>query len=91
VRTRSEQKVRLVLFVGLPCLEISLVVAFYVVPQFQGLNAPIGHWEMETPLRGSPGTSLALIAFLGLLILGNVGLIAVIRQTLNKLKIQNQD
>ena len=91
MRTRSEQRVRLALFVGLFCLEMSLVIAFYVVPQFQALNVPTGHWEMETPLRLSPGTSLALIAFLGLLILGNIGLIAMIRRTLNELKTQNLD
>jgi hypothetical protein len=80
---------RLMMFVGLLCLEMTLVIGFYIVPQFQARNAPVGHWEMETPLGDGSGLWVALIAFLGLLILGNIGLVVTIRRAFKELRIKN--
>jgi hypothetical protein len=74
------------MFVGLLCLEVSLIIGFYILPQFQARNAPLGHWEMETPLHNSPGLWVALIAFLGLVSLGNIGLVVMIRRAFKELK-----
>jgi hypothetical protein len=74
------------MFVGLLCLEIALIISFYILPQFQERVAPFGHWEMETPLRDSPGMWGALIAFLGLLALGNIALIVLIWRSFKELK-----
>jgi Na+/H+ antiporter NhaA len=75
--------------VGLLCLELSLIIGFCILPQFQARNAPVGHWEMETPLGNGPGLWLALIVFLGLLALDNIGVIIVIWQSVKKLKIND--
>jgi len=84
------------MWVGLLCLETPLAIWFYVfpwfyvaLPQFQVGNAPQGHWEMETPLRDSPWLWAALIAFYGVLILGNVGLIIVIWRRFKDLKLND--
>ncbi len=66
------------MWVGLLCLEMGLVFGFYILPQFQARHAPEGHWELETPLRGSPGVLVALVVLLTLLTLGNIGLIITI-------------
>jgi hypothetical protein len=58
---------------------VSLIVEFYVVPQYQAEKyAPDGHWEMETPLRAVPGIGIALIVFAALFAAGNVGLIILV-------------
>lgn len=69
---------RLMLWIGLLCLEMSLIIGFYVVPQFRARNAPAGHWELESPRTDSPLLWLALLTFLGLFTLGNIGLIVKI-------------
>ncbi len=74
------------MWVGLLCLETGLVLAFYVVPQFQARHAPVGHWESETPLHGSPEAWVTLVVFLTLLTLGNVGLIITIWRGFNDLR-----
>ena len=70
-------------------MEMSLIVGFWVSPQFQARNAPAGHWEMETPLHDGPGLWIALIAFLGLITLGNIGLIIMIWRGFKSLKANN--
>jgi len=75
------------LWVGLLCLEMSLVIGFYVVPQIEALNAPVGHWEMEAP--HGPGLWAAVIAFFGLLVLGNIGLVIVVWRRFKDLKANN--
>jgi hypothetical protein len=87
MRPRPMKTMRLMILVGLVCLEISLIIGFYILPQFQARNAPLGHWEMETPLRDSPGGWAVLIAFLGLLTFGNIGLMVMIWPAFKELKI----
>jgi hypothetical protein len=50
VRSKAKKTIRLMVCVGLLCLELSLIIGFYILPQFQARIAPVGHWEMETPL-----------------------------------------
>ena len=79
MRARRETTLRFILLLGLLLLEVTLVIGFYVIPQFHAQKyAPDGHWEMETPLHDSPGMRVALIAFLGLFGVGNAGLIILV-------------
>jgi hypothetical protein len=89
VGSKAKKTTRLMMCVGLLCLELSLIIAFYIVPQFQARNAPVGHWEMETPLGNGPGLWAGLIVFLGLLALGNIGLIIMIWRAFKELKIND--
>jgi hypothetical protein len=64
---------------GLLLLEASLVICFYVIPELRAQKySPFGNWEMETPLHDSPGMDVGLVAFLGLFVLGNVGLMILV-------------
>jgi hypothetical protein len=75
------------MFLGLLVLEMSLIVGFYILPEFQARNAPAGHWEMETPLHDSLGVRVAVIAYLGLLGVGNIGLLTMVWRAFKELKI----
>lgn len=88
-RSRTKKAMRLTLWIGLLCLEIGLIGAFYAVPQFRALNAPVGHWEMETPSFAGIGLRIALIAFLGIFTLGNIGLILTIWRRYKDLKVED--
>lgn len=79
------------MWVGLLCLELGLIIGFYIYPQFQARNAPVGHWEMETPLHDGPELWMILITFLGLLAVGNVGLIIMIWRGFKDLKVDDKD
>jgi hypothetical protein len=87
VRLRTKKIVRLALWIGLLCVETSLVLAFYVVPQFQARNAPTGHWQMETPRPGGMELWIALILVVGTFTLGNLGLILTIWRKYKDLKV----
>ncbi len=89
VASKTKKAIRLMIWVGFLCLEMSLIIGFYVFPQFQARNAPAGHWEMETPLQDGPGLWIALIAFLGLLTVGNIGLIIMIWRAFKDLKVND--
>jgi hypothetical protein len=86
VHQRKKKIVRLALWMGFLCLEAGLVLAFYVVPQFQARNAPPGHWEMETPRLGGVGLWIALILAVAIFTLGNIGLILIIWRRYKELK-----
>jgi len=74
------------MWTGLLCVETGLVLAFYVVPQFQARTTPPGHWEMETPRLGGIGLSIALLLVVGIFTLGNIGLILTIWRQYKDLK-----
>jgi hypothetical protein len=84
VRSKTNSSLQLALWIGLLCVEIAFVFAFFIVPQFQARNAPQGHWEMERP--DGPWLSVAAIVWLGAFIMGNVGLIVIIRRRFKELK-----
>lgn len=86
LQARTKKMIRLALWIGLLCVEIGLVFAFYVVPQFQARNAPPGHWEMETPRLDGMGLWIALILVVGIFTLGNIGLILTIWRKYKELK-----
>jgi hypothetical protein len=87
MRSKSTRLLRLVTFLGLFALEMSLVVGLYILPQFRARNAPIGHWQMETPLPDGIGARMAVIAFLGVLAAGNVGLLTMVWRAFKDFKI----
>ena len=79
MRSKAKNTTRLVLYVGLLCLEVSLILRFYIFPQFQARNAPAGRWEMETPFHNAPAAVwIALVGFFGLIFLGNIALVVMI-------------
>lgn len=77
---------RFVMFLGLLVLELGLIVGFYILPQFQARNAPATHLEMEIPLHDSFMTRVALIAYFGLLAVGNLGLVTMVWRAFKELK-----
>jgi len=88
--SRTKRTLRFVMLLGLLVLEVGLVIGFYVVPEFHAQKyAPLGHWEMETPLRDSPGMRVGLIAFFGLFTLGNAGLIILLWRAFKDLKVND--
>jgi hypothetical protein len=90
MRAKAKNARRLVLYVGLLCLEVGLVLAFYVFPQFEARNAPRGHWGMETPFKNAPTVLwVGLIAFSALFLLANIGLVAAIWRGLRDLKAED--
>jgi len=62
-------------------LEATLVIAFYVIPQFQAheynTHPDIGS-ELEAVLREHPGLKIGLIVYWALFLLGNIGLIVMV-------------
>lgn len=75
---------------GILVVELSLIAAFYVVPQFEVRKAPAGHWEMETPLcNSSSWLPFVLIGFLGIFALGNIGLVITIWRAVKGLKVSD--
>jgi hypothetical protein len=76
MHAKTNKALRLAFWVALFCLEVILVYVFYVGPQLQARNAPLGNWEQETPQ--GPLLLLAGIAFFVLLLAGNVGLLLMI-------------
>jgi len=87
MRSRATKVLRFGMFLGLLVLEMGLIVGFYILPQFQARNAPAGHWEMETPLHDSPEMRLAVIAFLGFVAVGTIGLMTMVWRAFKELKI----
>ena len=87
MRSKAKNATRLVLYVGLLCLELGLVLNFYVFPQFEAQNAPDGHWQMETPFQNaSTPLWIGLIALLGLVLLGNAALVSSIWREVKNLR-----
>ena len=72
---------RFLFWLGLLLLEANLVIAFHVVPLFQphlyNTHPDIG-MEMDTVLQHYPWLKIALIAYLALILFGNVGLIVMV-------------
>jgi hypothetical protein len=75
-------------FAGILIVGLTLIVVFYIVPQFEPRNAPAAHWEMET-LGDNLWLRVVLMAFLGLFTLGNIGLVVALWQTVKDLKTNN--
>lgn len=88
-RSKITKALRLTLLGGMLVVELSLIAAFYVVPQFEARNTPAGHWGMETPLRNSSWLSFVLIAFLGVFALSNIGLVITIWRAVKGLKVND--
>jgi type II secretory pathway component PulF len=88
-RSKIRKALRLAAFAGILIVELSLIAAFYVVPQFEAQNAPLGRWEMETPFRSAFWLPFVLIAFFSLFALGNIGLLITIRRAVKDLKLND--
>ena len=86
MRSKPTKVLRFVMFLGLLILELGLVVGFYILPLFQARNAPATHLEMEIPLPDSLGLRVAVIAYWGLLAVGNLGLMTMVWRAFKELK-----
>jgi Na+/H+ antiporter NhaA len=86
MRSKPTKVLRFVMFLGLLILELGLIVAFYILPLFQARNAPATQLEMEMPLPDSLGLRVAVIAYWGLLAVGNLGLMTMVWRAFKELK-----
>ncbi len=91
---RAKTTMRFLFFSGLLLLEASLVIAFYVVPQFQthvyDPHPKIG-LEIDAVLHRYPSLRVALIAFLGIFLFGNIGLIMMVWRAFKNLRMEAQN
>jgi len=77
----SSAMTRLILWTGLLFIEASLVARFFVVPQLHNQRYdthPALRLEMDTVVHEHPLLQVAAIAFLGLFVVANIGLMIVI-------------
>ena len=86
MRSKSTRVVRFVMFSGLLVLELGLIVGFYILPQFQARNVLAMHLGPEMPVHDSLGTRVAVIVYLGLLAVGNLGLVTMVWRAFKKLR-----
>ena len=90
---RQKSVLRFVLLLGLLLIEASLVIAFYVIPQFQPLvvNAhPDIGLEIDAVLQQHPGLKVAIIAYLAIFSFGNIGLIVLVWRAFKSLRIETR-
>ena len=75
-------------------MEASMVIAFYVVPQFQthvyNPHPDIG-WEIDAVLNRYPSLRIAIIASLGIFLFGNIGLVMMVWRAFKNLRIETQN
>jgi len=86
MRSKPTKVLRFAMFLGLLVLELGLIVGFYILPLFQARNAPATHLEMGMPLHDSLGLRVAVIAYLGLIAVGNLGLMTMVWRAFKELK-----
>lgn len=90
MHARPTATLRLLFWLGLFVFEASLVIAFHVVPLFQlhpyNTHPDIG-MEMEAVLQHYPWLKIALIAYLALVLLSNVGLMVMAWRAFKNLRI----
>lgn len=81
---------RFLFWLGLLLLEGTLVIAFYVIPQFQAheynAHPNIGS-ELDTVIREHPGLKIGLIVYWASFLLGNAGLLLMVWRSFNSLRI----
>jgi hypothetical protein len=86
---QSKATLRFLFWLGLLLFEGSLVIAFYVIPQFQvheyNAHPDIGS-ELDAVLIEHPGLKIGLIVYWALFLLGNVGLIAMVWRSFKVLR-----
>jgi hypothetical protein len=91
---RAKTATRFLFLSGLHLLEASLVIAFYVVPQFQthvyNPHPNIG-WEIDAVLHRYPSLRNALITYLGIFLFGNIGLIMMVWRGFKNLRMETQN
>ncbi len=81
---------RFLFWLGLLLFEASLVIAFYVIPQFQAheynAHPNIGS-ELDAVTREHPGLKVGLIVYWAFFLLGNIGLIVMVWRSFKILRI----
>jgi hypothetical protein len=85
-RPKLLKALRLALFAGILVLELSVIAALSVLPEIQARNAPLGHWEMETPFADSSWLPFVLISLLAAFVLANIGLLITIWRAVRDLR-----
>jgi hypothetical protein len=87
---RMKTTLRFLFWLGLLLFEASLLIAFYVVPQFQQHpynTHPNIDSELDAVMREHPGLKMGLIAYLALFLFGNVGLIVMVWRAFKNFRI----
>jgi hypothetical protein len=87
--SKITKALRLALFAGILIVELGFIAAFYVIPQFEAQNAPLGRWEMETPFRNALWLPFVLMAFFSLFALANIGLFITLWRAVQDLKVND--
>jgi hypothetical protein len=91
---RPKMRLTFALLSALFLLESTLVIAFYVVPQFQSHEYnphPEIALEIDTVVQRYPWLRIAFIAFVVLFLFGNVGLIVMIWRAFKNLRTDNRN
>jgi hypothetical protein len=87
---RLKATLRFLFWLVLLLLEGTLVIAFYVIPQFQAheYNAhPNIGLELDAVIREHPGLKIGLIVYWALFLLGNAGLFPMVWGSFKTLRI----
>jgi uncharacterized membrane protein YhaH (DUF805 family) len=84
MHTKARKVFWVIFWIVLLCLEAGFVINFYVVPEFQARNAPLGRWGGEAP--HSLLLLLAGIVFLVALVTANVALVVTIWRRFKNLR-----
>jgi hypothetical protein len=83
-----------VFWLGLLVLEASLVVTYYILPQFQtqtyNPHPNIG-FEMDTVLQEHPSLYVVMIGFLCVFVFGNIGLVVKVWRAFRNLRAEARD
>ena len=91
---RVKTTMRFLFLSGLLLMEASMVIGFYVVPQFQthvyNPHPNIG-LEIDVVLQKYPILRIAIIAFLGIFLFGNIGLVMMVWRAFKNLRIETQN
>ena len=85
---------RFLFWSGLLIIEAMLVITFYVVPQFQSHEYnphPAIGLEMDLVLQQHPGLRIALIAYVGLLLFGNIGLVVMVWRAFKNVRMETRN
>ena len=91
---RPMATLRFLFWLGLLIIEAILVITFYVVPQFQSHEYnphPAIGLEIDTVLQEHPGLRLALIAYVGLFLFGNIGLVVMVWRAFKNVRMETRN
>jgi hypothetical protein len=94
MRAQTKSISRFFFFSGLLLFEACLVIAFYVIPQFQSheyITHPNIGLELDSVFNKYRWLKVAFVGFLGVFLLGNIGLIVTVWRTFKNLRAETRN